>query len=883
MKKMLISCCVFILAILPANAQTKSETEASLRVAVRDQNNAAVVRSRLTLTTSSGVEIQGETDPRGEAIFTNLLPGKYRLQISAAGFESRQIDDLTIRSGANRLDARLTVARVKEELTVEQDEREKRTDPRGPSFSRVLTEEQIAQLPDDPDELERVLTQMAGPGATIRINGFRGGKLPHKSQIRQIRFRLTPYSAEDHDEGFTIIDIITKPALGPWFGMFNFGFRDEALNARNPAAPFRAAEQLRRFAFSLGGPLKRERTSLSLWASSSDSYEAKTIVAALPDGTFSTIARTPARSLNLSARLEHALSKTQTLYAEYQRTGQRQDNLGVGNFDLAERAYTSRQTENRLRVSESGTLGQKLFSQLRMQASWRSIDSRSVSDAPAIIVLNAFSRGGAGIVNDRSTREFEMSENLDFAHRHHSFRTGVLFETANYDSTELRNGNGTFTFASLDAFREGRPTTYTRRRGEANIELTQNQFGWYLQDDWRAHKSLSLSYGLRHEWQNDLADRNNFAPRFGLAWSPFKNGQTTVRAGAGIFYSWFGADLREQLLRVNGQQQREIVILNPNYPDPFGANTETIELPPSRLARADDLRMPYYTRASVGVERQWLGKFMSFVDYRFQRGTHLLRSRNINAPLVDGRRPRPEEGNITQLEATANFWLHQINVGIGPAPAMSLKRIFWFLNYTAARSTNEADSAFSLPVDNYDLRAERGPASDDVRHRFSAMANVTLMKRTHWGLFFNYSSATPYNLTTGFDDNQDSSINDRPIGVGRNSARGAAQWDLSSRLGWSWAFGERGAAGMGGGAPQTIALGTAAAPASGGGAVIGFGAMRPEDLKKRYRLEFYLQANNLLNHANPINFSGVLTSPFYGRATAAMPGRRLETGLNFSF
>ena len=148
------------------------------------------------LMTSSGVEIHAETDTRGEATFTKITPGRYRLQVSAAGFEPRQIDDLTVRPGANRLDARLTIARVKEELTVEQDEREKRTDPRGPSFSRVLTEEQIAQLPDDPDEMERVLTQMAGPGATIRINGFRGGKLPHKSQIRQIRFRLTPYSAE---------------------------------------------------------------------------------------------------------------------------------------------------------------------------------------------------------------------------------------------------------------------------------------------------------------------------------------------------------------------------------------------------------------------------------------------------------------------------------------------------------------------------------------------------------------------------------------------------------------------------------------------------------------------------------------------------------------
>ena len=78
MKKMLFAFCVFALAISPVNAQTKSETTVSLRVAVRDQNNAAVVRSRLTLTMSSGVEIHTETDTRGETIFTKISPGRYQ-------------------------------------------------------------------------------------------------------------------------------------------------------------------------------------------------------------------------------------------------------------------------------------------------------------------------------------------------------------------------------------------------------------------------------------------------------------------------------------------------------------------------------------------------------------------------------------------------------------------------------------------------------------------------------------------------------------------------------------------------------------------------------------------------------------------------------------
>ena len=59
--------------------------------------------------------------------------------------------------------------------------------------------------------------------------------------------------------------------------------------------------------------------------------------------------------------------------------------------------------------------------------------------------------------------------------------------------------------------------------------------------------------------------------------------------------------------------------------------------------------------------------------------------------------------------------------------------------------------------------------------------------------------------------------------------------------------------------------------------------MLPGANNKRFRLDLYAQAFNVLNHTNLTNFNGVLSSPFYGRATAALPGRRVETGLRFSF
>jgi hypothetical protein len=57
----------------------------------------------------------------------------------------------------------------------------------------------------------------------------------------------------------------------------------------------------------------------------------------------------------------------------------------------------------------------------------------------------------------------------------------------------------------------------------------------------------------------------------------------------------------------------------------------------------------------------------------------------------------------------------------------------------------------------------------------------------------------------------------------------------------------------------------------------------PGAAPKKYRLEFYAQVFNLLNHANLGAFSGVMTSPFFGQATSAQPPRRLELGTRFNF
>jgi hypothetical protein len=731
-------------------------------------------------------------------------------------------------------------------------------------------------LPDDPDEFEEALRNVAGLGARFRVNGFGGGKLPPKSQIREIRFRTNAFAAENHDFSHMMVDIYTKPGINNWHGSVNFGFRDESLNARNAFAPFRGAEQDRRYGLEFGGPLWRNHTSLFFNLDGMNSFDTNTIVAALPTGNFYDLIRRPTRRLNLSTRIEHALGKTHTLRGEYQRNANRRENLGVGNSDLAERAFTTDTTEHIFRLSDSGAWGKKLFNEIRFQTTWREIGIASLSNAPTIRVLDAFTSGGQQVTSNNQLRQIEFTDNLDLTYfKKHTLRVGGTIESGRYNSSELRNQAGTFTFASLADFRANRPLQYSLRRGAPTVDFNQYQFAWYAQDDWRVHKSFTLNFGVRHEAQTNLSDKQNFAPRAGFAWSPFKNGKTTIRGGAGIFYDWFGNTTLEQILRVNGQNQNDLIVRNPGFPDPFSSGTATT-LPPSVIRQDAALQMPTIIQSTIGVERELPKNFRVMTNYTFTRGSHQLRGLNINQPLPGLGRPFPSQGNITQVASIANSFGHSlmVNANWNHMP----KRIFVSLNYRLSKTTNETDSAFSLPVNSYELRAERGPAMNDIRHMLFGMASFPLFKKLRVGTTFNYLSAMPYNITTGFDNNGDAVINDRPVGFRRNAARGAGQFNLGTRLSWAVGFGKPKEPTGG----QTMQVRVIRGNDGDGG----LGAMPGAGLSlndKRYKTEFYVQAANLLNNVNRVGFIGVQTSPFFGQAIAAMPGRRIESGMRFSF
>jgi hypothetical protein len=873
---------LLVLASAAATARPAAQTRptGTLRIVVHDPSgavipNAAVVVTGTEPATQHLLVPAVSTDGQGVATAVNVQVGRYAVTVTFPGFESRTIPDVRVRAGDNRREVTLSIAKVAESIAVGRDAATAASDPKSERFSNVLSKDQIEALPDDPDEMEQVLKDMAGPGATIRVDGFRGGKLPPKSQIRSIRFSSAMFGAENHSAGHTFIDIATQPGQGPMRGSMDVSFRDGGLNARNAFQSVKGPEQTQQYNLTLSGTLRKDRTSFSLSAGAASIYDSAYIFAAVPGRSVNAPVRRPSDRTNVNLRVDHALSKAHTLRGSFQQNDNDLRNLGVGSFDLEDRAFTRTSSDSVFRLSESGPLARLWFAESRLQIRRASSDSVSGVDAPTVRVLDAFTSGGAQLAGGRRSTEIEYATDVDYATRGHALRMGTLIEGGLYRSDSRTNYLGTYTFPSLADYEAGRPATYSVRSGNPLVEYSEWQGAFYIQDDWRARKNLTVNAGVRQEFQTHLPDHWNLAPRGGITWSPFKHGKTTIRAGGGLFSEWLDADTYEQTLRVDGTRQQDLVIVNPGYPDPFSGGLSQQVLPPGKFMLADNLVLPRRVLGLVALTQQISQTLGLNLTYSHTNGWDRLRGRNVNAP-VNGVRPDPALGNVTQVESTATLRVDSINAGLNIS--MPRRRAFLFANYSFNRQLSDADGAFSLPANSYDLAAEWGRVGTVPRHVASAVMNTNLTKALRLGVSASARAGLPYNMTTGRDDNGDTVFNDRPAGVGRNTLTSHGMWDMAARVTYAFGFGERPPSTGAGGGPMIMIRSV------GGGAgdlLGGLGGGGAEN--KRIRVELFASASNLFNIVNPAGYSGVMTSPFFRQPTAAGPARKIDVGMKIGF
>ena len=342
---------------------------------------------------------------------------------------------------------------------------------------------------------------------------------------------------------------------------------------------------------------------------------------------------------------------------------------------------------------------------------------------------------------DRIERRFQFTDNGTITKGRHTFKVGVDFNilqlrSAKQQIFELDFG-GVVDFGglaasnfgipnsvtlpsgvvnlpgatTLQAYGLGIPTDYIQGIGQSNAPFDDFPIAFFAQDSWRVTSRLTLNYGLRYDLDitplfapatsiNAAAEQalgviegvprqyKDVAPRFGLAWDPWGNGKTVVRAGYGLFYDHpllaiaFDSVTADggrsvQLLAPGGQatacalspaagacgpsldsplnlngssifqgvlnalpnmyyepnQQR----FNPLAPDSLFANQNYLKagyplaILPFTLPVTKNFRDGYAEQANLTVERVLGGTWKMSAGYQWTRGIHLFRPIDINS------------------------------------------------------------------------------------------------------------------------------------------------------------------------------------------------------------------------------------------------------------
>jgi hypothetical protein len=859
---------VAALILQPGRHAAAQDASGSLVVSVVDPSGAAIGHASVGLKRQDDISATPSpllSPSPGVFVANQLRPGRYAIRAEATGFVTTIVSLRVDRSREARRTIRLPLEPLAETIVVARDPQSAAIDPRG--FSTFLSRDQIDALPDDPEAFARALQALAPPGAVIRIDGFTGGVLPPKSQILSIRIpRLDTFAAQDHGglSGLSFIDLVTRPGGGRLAGSGDLAARHGALDARNALASEKGPQSLAAGSLALDGPVLPGSLSFSAAVRAVGQRDTATVHAALPDGTTLTMpVPRPQDSLTVSARLASVLRGDQTLRVSFSSDRRSSRNLGVGATGLPERAYDVSTSELSLRAAGGGPLGGRAF--LDVRAGFRRAGSRSRSavEMPTIHVLDAFSSGGAQQAGGTRADELEAAVDLDYGWKTHAIRVGALLEHGRFHSRRLGNYLGTYTFASLDDFAAGLPTSFTKRTGNPEVRYQNAQVALYAQDDIRLARSLLVSVGARAERQSLVSD-TRLLPRAGLTWSPFRTGATTVRAGFGLFADWLPTTIYEQSLAVDGTRQRDTLILWPSYPHPPESDTPQ---PLERYAIAPNMRLQTSIATSVAVEHRVAAGFRVYASYGQRAGHGLLRGRNLNAP-VDGLRPDPLSGNI--LEAW-NDGASRSRVLVVQALASVQRRAELTVVYAWNDARADTAGAFAAPA-SLTHDDEWGPTSP--AHTATTTMTARLPAGLHLTVTPQWRSGSPYSVTTGRDDNRDGLFTDRPPGIARNSERTPPQWEIGARLAFVTRFGRSDAIVLpsAGSDLQSMRAGAVAFD-------------RPDDPLQaaRYRLEIFAAAQNLTNHVNYVSVGGVAGSPFFGRPTAAGRARQVQLGVRFGF
>lgn len=978
-----------VLAASIAVAGFAQQETGSISGQVLDSQGSIIIGVTVTAVARDKTETNAVTGNDGRYRISGLVPGLYTVKAYVEGFTEFEYSGIVVSSGKSQdVDVLMLVEGIEENVEVNEAGGVS-TDNANNASALVLTKEDLEALPDDPDDLEQALQALAGGaagpnGGQIYIDGFEGGNIPSKESIREIRINQNPFSAEYDRLGFGRIEILTKPGSDKFRGQAFFNFNDDAFNSRNPFSLNKSNSQTKFFGGNISGPLVKGKASYFFDIDNRDINSGTIVNATTLDSNFNAVPfqqefSVPNKRFSVNPRLDYQVNDNNTLVFRYEFERRTSENQGIGDFTLPSRATESTNNEHTLQVTETAILNSKTVNETRFQYRNESTERIGDSSQPGINVSDGFFGGGSstGLSFDKQ-KSWELQNYTTTSAgstSQHAIKFGGRVRGVSLTDRSDSNYNGTFTFSGFlddngtpgdtsdDVFVNSIEQYRQKLLGNADIRYNPNQFsisagnplasisqydvGIFVTDDWRINQGLTLGFGLRYENQTNINDKLNLAPRFSFAYSPGAGGATApksvFRGGLGIFYSRFDENTVLTAQRLDGIRQQQYIIgrNDPILSQPVFTLGGVTNVPTAaQLANiaplastprilAGDLQAPYTMQGAFSFERQLPNRSTFSVYYVISKNLHLIRSRNINAPVcppgfacpvtdlvaLQALRPDPSTGNIYQYESSGVLKQQQL---IFSFRTLLSSNFTLFSNYRVGKAEGNADGGF--PSYSYDTNLDYGDSGLDRRHFFFFGGSFGLP----WGgvslrPFIIAGSGSPFDLTAGQDRNGDSIFNDRPtfaelgnacqtnglsaswcnVGgydpnaiVPRNFGRGPSFTTVNLSIDKTFGFGgsnsdsadsdEAGGGGRRGGR-------------RGGGNVFGGGrgGFGGGGERKPYNLRVGLRFSNLFNTNNMNSPVGNISSDRFGQSTNTIGGfgrgggsggnRRADLSLRFSW
>lgn len=791
----------------------------------------------------------------------------------------------------------------------------------------VLSRRDVAQMPQDPAALLNELQGLAGsPNAQLLVSGFSGGKLPARDSIGLIRIKQNPYSAEnDTDPGTGVIQVSTRVGTDKLHGELYLYGDDSALNAGNPFAPGRPGYYADGSGGSMTGSLNHKASYFAGWdqlkLAMNSAIDAETLDANLNQALVNYAVQTPQSTVNASSRLDLHPATNSRVMVRYVFDRGAQTNGGIGQLALASQGFSNSTVTQTLQFANTQSIGAKIVNETRFQYIRARAQQTPASTAPAIVVEGAFVGGGnsQGYFTDHLDR-YELQNYVSLAEGRHYLNLGARLRLARDANHSLANYNGEFIFSSLSAYQAtaqgiaakdsmahiqamgGGASEFSLIAGSPDAAVAVGDAALFVQDDWKIWQTLTLSYGLRFETQNHIADHADWAPRIGFSWGlrrPAKGGAKAVpnyvlHGGAGIFYRRFTPDSALQVERQNGLTQQEYVVASPAF-CPGATVTTGLGCPGvpgvSELAAqagtatiysvSANFHAPYYIGESLGLDRR-LGHFgTASVTYLNNRGVHTQLTENVNAPLpgtydpsnvASGVRPLGGNQNIYEYMSEGVYRSHRLTTNL----TLRASRFTVYGYYTLRFDKSDAESNGGFPSNQYNLGQDYGRSLDDVRHTLTIGENATLPYGIETSGYLQAASGAPFDIVLGQDLNGDTVFDDRPA-FATNLTRPSVVTTKWGVFDTSPIAGQTIIPRNYGQGPGLFVVNLAVGKSiSLGPEVMESDGPTKGPLPRKYTVELWVESQNLLNHANLTPPVGTLNSSLFGHSIGVTGGSSLS-------